>query len=287
MSKELDFIKKDTYFNEFLKKNNLSDEYLEKNLGKIIRVLQSRNMCNGCKSLEDCKQASSGERLSLTYDGVLFDEIEYCDFALCKQKKNILAKSYVYCDVPEDLITIDLNSVEYTKDQEQLYLKLAAILHKKTNKGLYIAGDLGVGKTYLCIALANSLVKNGEKVAFVKVSNFFKEMKSYIGGRSELIDRNINLLQTADCLVLDDIGSEAVSEFVRDDILLTILDYRMEHKLLTIFTSNLNKNDLVKHYTYDRKDNSNAMKAKRLVERIDILSENFVLSGKDMRREVC
>lgn len=284
MSKELDFIKNDEYIKEFAQKCNLSDEFLEKNSAKILRVLKSRNKCQGCRGLANCEQLSKGERLALHYDQILVDEIEYCDFALCKLKKQNLFKSYVYCDVPENLIDIDLNNVQYSKDQEQLYLMLSALLHKKTDKGLYIVGDLGVGKTYLTIALANSLVKNNEKVAFVKVSNFFNEMKAYISTRNEMIDININKLQKVDYLIFDDIGSEAVSEFVRDDILFRILDYRLEHKLTTIFTSNLNKSNLLKHYTYDRKDNSNLMNAKRLWERIDILADDFVLSGKNMRR---
>ena len=284
MSRELDLIKNDAYLNEFFKKNNLSDSFIEEHKAKILRVLNSRKMCEGCKGLYDCRQKSKGERLDLTYNGVLIDEIEYCPLAVNKLKKDNLSKSYLYCDVPENIIDIDLNNVQYTSDQEQLFLMLAAILHKKVNKGLYIVGDLGVGKTYLSVALANSLVKNNEKVAFVKVSNFFNEMKSYISNKNEMIDININKLQKADYLFLDDIGSETVSEFVRDDILFRILDYRLENKLTTIFTSNLNKSDLLKHYTYDRKDNSNLMNAKRLMERIDILADDYVLSGRNMRR---
>lgn len=284
MSKELEFIKNDPYMNELIRKYNLPDSFLEQNTAKILRVLKSRSMCNGCKGLYACGQKSPGERLDLTFDGVLIDEIEYCDYAVCKLKKENLSKSYLYCDVPENIIDIDLANVNYTDDQEQLYLKLAAIYAKKTDKGLYIVGDLGVGKTYLCVALANSLVKRNEKVAFVKVSNFFNEMKSYISTRNEMIDINVNKLQKASYLFLDDIGAEAVSEFVRDDILFRILDYRLENKLTTIFTSNLNKEDLLKHYTYDRKDNANLMNAKRLMERIDILAEDFTVSGKNMRR---
>jgi len=285
MNKDLDLVKNDLYIREFVDDNKLSEDEVASNIAKFLRVIKSRNLCNGCKGLDTCKQASVGERLALTYDGVCFDEIEYCNYALSEIKKKNLLKQYSYCDVSKELVNIDLNNVEYTKDQEQLYLKLAAILHKKANKGLYIAGDLGVGKTYLTVALANSLVKNGNKVAFVKVANFFNEMKSYISSKSDLIDININKLQKADYLFLDDIGSEAVSEFVRDDILFRVLDYRLEHKLITIFTSNLNKADLLKHYTVDRKDNSNMMNAKRLLERIDILSEDFTISGKNMRRE--
>lgn len=285
MNKDLELLMKNEYVNELVRRNNLSESFVEQHLGKILRVVKSRSKCDGCKGLYCCGQASPGERLDLSYDaGVLIDEVEYCDYAINKLKKENLSKSYLYCDVPENIIDVDLSNVNYTADQEQLYLRLAAILHKKNNKGLYVVGDLGVGKTYLCVALANSLVKNGEKVAFVKVSNFFNEMKSYISTRNEMIDININKLQKADYLFLDDIGSESVSEFVRDDILFRILDYRLENKLITVFTSNLNKDDLLKHYTYDRKDNSNLMNAKRLMERIDILAEDFTLSGKNMRR---
>ncbi len=284
MSKELDILKQDKYLNSFFEKNNLSDDYLENHKAKLMRILESRKLCEGCSGLHCCRQEGIGERLDVTYDEVLIEEVEYCDYALNKLKKNNLSKSYVYCDVPENIISIDLNNIDYTDDQKQLYLKLAAILHKKTNKGLYIVGDLGVGKTFLSAALANSLVKANEKVAFVKVSNFFNEMKSYIGSRSEMIDININKLKNVSYLFLDDIGAESVSDFVRDDILLPILDYRLENNKITIFTSNLNKSDLLKHYTYDRKDNSNLMSAKRLMERIDVLSEDYVLTGKNMRR---
>ena len=216
---------------------------------------------------------------------LLIQEIEYCPYALKVKAGESILRKYRYCDVPANLAHIDLSSVSYTEEQKQLYLLLAAILYEKREKGLYIYGDLGTGKTYLCTALANSLVKKGKKVAFVKVSNFFNEMKSYFSQEPDMIDRNISILKKAEYLFLDDIGSEAVSEFVRDDILFRVLDYRLENKLMTIFTSNLSKEELMKHYQYDRKEKSNLMNARRLMERIDILSDDYVLAGKNLRRE--
>ena len=278
--KEIDLIKNDEHLSGIIK----DDTFINEHLGTFLRVYESRHKCEGCKGLKECKQLSKGERLDLKYDGVLIEEIEYCEYALEKKNRESLLNRYAYCDVAKNLVDLDLKNVQYSEEQKDLYLKLASILCEKSNKGLYITGDLGVGKTYLCTALANSLVKEGKKVAFVKVSNFFNEMKSYIGNGSEMIDRNISILKKADYLFLDDIGSEAVSEFVRDDILFRILDYRLENNLITIFTSNLNKEELLKHYQYDRKEKSNLMNAKRLMERIDILTDNYVLSGPNMRR---
>lgn len=282
--KELDIVKNDPYFSELIKKNNLDDKYIIEHINSFLRVLESRNKCLNCKGLYMCNQRSKGQRLSLDYKNVLLEEIEYCEYSLRELKKKKLLNDYVYCDVPENLSEIDLDNVSYTKDQEELYALLLGLLHDKSDKGLYICGDLGVGKTYLCTALANSLVKNKKKVAFVKVSNFFNQMKADVINNSELVDKTINALKSSDYLILDDIGSEAVSAFVRDDILFRILDYRLENKLITIFTSNLNKDELLKHYQYDRKEKSNLMNAKRLVERIDILTDDYVLSGKNMRR---
>jgi primosomal protein DnaI len=275
-----EMIREDAYLSRFAE----DESFVQEHLGTFLRVLSSRKKCEGCQGLAQCSQPSVGERLCLSNDGALIEEIEYCDFALKARSSQSVLDRYMYCDVAKNLADLDLNNVRYAPEQKQLYLALAAILYEKSDRGLYICGDLGVGKTYLCTALANSLVKKGKKVAFVKVSNFFNEMKSYFGTASEMIDRNISILKNAGYLFLDDIGSETVSEFVRDDILFRILDHRMENSLITMFTSNLNKEELLKHYQYDRKEKSNLMNARRLLERIDILSDNFVLSGQNMRR---
>ena len=270
---------------EHLSKVSPSEAFVEKNLATFLKVYRERKLCENCEGLFECRQSTKGMRSDLRFDEVLIQEIEYCPYALKVKTGESILHKYRYCDVPANLAHIDLSSVSYTEEQKQLYLLLAAILYEKREKGLYIYGDLGTGKTYLCTALANSLVKKGKKIAFVKVSNFFNEMKSYFSQDPDMIDRNISILKKAEYLFLDDIGSEAVSEFVRDDILFRVLDYRLENKLMTIFTSNLSKEELMKHYQYDRKEKSNLMNARRLMERIDILSDDYVLAGKNLRRE--
>ncbi|MBR0420680.1 MAG: ATP-binding protein [Erysipelotrichaceae bacterium] len=283
--KDLQAVLNDEYINSFLKENNVSERYALDHLYTLERVSESRKKCESCKGLEECDQSSQGMRLALSYDGGFVEEVEYCPYAIKIVERRRLKNAYVYCDIADEMLDLRLESINYKEDQKKLYLLLAAILYKKSDKGLYICGDLGVGKTYLCSALANSLVLNKEKVAFVKVSNFFNEMKGFFNTDPSMIDVNINRLKKASYLFFDDIGSEAVSEFVRDDILFRILDYRLENKLITIFTSNLNKEELLKHYQYDRKEKANLMNAKRLMERIDILTDNYVLSGTDLRRE--
>lgn len=284
MMKDIDLIKENEYTASFIKENDISDEFIEDNFSLFKRVIDSLKLCKDCRGLVHCGQNTRGQRSVLNYLGTAVEEIELCPYAMVDVNKDSIAEKYVYCDVPEALLDITLENINYTEDQKQLYALLLGILHKKKNKGLYIVGDLGVGKTYLCCALANSLVKKNEKVAFVKVSNFFNDMKASLISNSELVDKTMNRLKKVDYLFLDDIGAESVSQFVRDDILFSILDYRLDHKLITIFTSNIDIQALYKHYQYDRNEKSNMMKAQRLLERIDILSDDYVLTGRNMRR---
>ena len=279
-------IRENKFINNFLNENHLDDSFVEAHSSVFNRVLRSLEKCANCKGLNECTQLSKGEHLTLTYKGTMIEEIEYCKYARKINETKDLKKKYVYCDVPEQLLNLDLNSISFTNTQKLLYVRYLELLHEKSNKGLYVYGDMGTGKTYLTIALANSLVKNNKRVAFVKVSDFFNSMKSHFSSdTSSILYKTIASLQKAEYLIFDDIGAESVSEFVRDDVLLRILEYRMENNLTTIFTSNLSKEDLLKHYQYDRREKSNLMKAKRLMERIDILSEDLVLTGEDLRRK--
>lgn len=280
----IDIIKKDPYLKKFISDNKLTDSFVESHLNVFSRVLESRNKCVKCKGLYTCSQCSVGERLDLRFDNTLIEEIEYCDYKKDVEKINALANSFVYSDIPDRFKGITLDNVTPEDDESKLFVALYDILEGKSDEGLYIVGDMGVGKTFLSIALANSLALKNEKVAFVKCSSFINELRRTIASDSSLYDSYMTNLQKVKYLFLDDIGSESVSTFSRDDVLFTLLDYRMENHLTTIFTSNLNKNDLIKHYQYDKKDNSSILRAKRLVERIDILGKDFVLTGTNKRR---
>lgn len=281
----LEVLLKDPYIKSFIKDNNLSESFVSSHINLFSGVYESRLKCINCKDLDLCLQKSKGERLSLACEKIVMQEIEYCPYMKDSLFASSLSNKYVYTDIPDSYANVNLNKIELLDDgQKQLCARLLAVLNKKSNKGLYIYGYLGVGKTYEAIALSNNLVLKGYKVAFVKVSNFINEVRKLVASDSDLFDSYMNKLKKVDYLFLDDIGSESVSSFSRDDVLFNILDYRMENKLTTFFTSNLSKEDLKEHYTFDKKDNGNLMMAERLLERIDILADDFVLVGDNKRK---
>ena len=284
-NKVINTIKENKELNEFIINNNLSDEFILKNINTFLDVLNSLNKCLNCQGLYMCNQKRVGEKDSLTYDGILIKEVEYCHYYLKQENKKDFINSFVYTDIPDRLIDLSFDDIELDNDYlKGLFVELNNILDGIRNKGLFIYGDLGVGKTYMSIALANELVKANKRVAFVKVATFINEMRRLVANDSYTFNKYMNDLSKADILFLDDIGSESVSSFSRDDILFTILEYRNDNNLMTIFTSNLTKNDLLKHYTYSKNDKSSTMLASRLIERIDNLSDDFCLKGENKRR---
>lgn len=275
-------IKQNEYLNDFITKNNLSNSFIMDNFSIFDMCLSSLDKCKKCKGLNGCEQSKKGEILGISIDPILNNDVHYCKYYEVEDLKNKLINSYVYSDIPSIHLGLNLKNISLDEDGvKALFINTYQLYEGKRTKGLYVYGDLGVGKTYMCIALANSLVLNNKKVAFIKTNNFVTEMANLNRIDPERFLKVLNSIKKADYVFLDDIGSEIVTEFVRDRLLIDLLDYRMENKLCTIFTSNLDKASLLKHYG---NNNSDSIKAKRIMERIDILADDFCLTGLNKRR---
>ena len=149
-------------------------------------------------------------------------------------------------------------------------------------KGLYLNGNFGCGKTYLISAMLNELAKNGKKVAIVYYPDFLRSLKESFGSYEEYKIK-FNQIKKAEYLLLDDIGADTVTEWSRDEILGTILQYRMEEKLPTFFTSNLTIEELEQHLSTTSKD-VDLVKARRIIERVKQLSENMTMISENKRK---
>lgn len=273
-------IKNDPNISKYIKNCNFSDTFIEENYNIFNNCFKSLEICKHCTGLNNCSQEKKGEFIGLTFNGILNNNAVCCPLLLKKEKVAKHVNSFVYSDIPYIHANINLSNIPIAEESlKQLYVMCNSIYTSKTNKGLYIYGDLGVGKTYMAIALANSLVDINKKVAFIKINDFANKMAQLIREDALEYESLLNTVKKADYLFIDDIGAETVSEFTRDRLLYNILDHRMENKLCTIFTSNYDKHSLYKHFVAQ-----NEMSAKRLMERIDILTDDYCLTGTNKRR---
>lgn len=100
--------------------------------------------------------------------------------------------------------------------------------------GIMFYGSFGVGKTHLAAAIANSMIGK-MSVLYISAPDLLTEIRSNMNrqGNSDRMD----LAKQAKLLILDDIGAEKPSEWVRET-LFVLINHRYEHKLSTIFTTN-------------------------------------------------
>ena len=84
-------------------------------------------------------------------------------------------------------------------------------------------------------------------------------------------------------LLIDDIGAESTTPWSRDEILMPILQYRMDSSLPTFFTSNCTLKELESHFS-NSKNGIEEVKARRIIERIKQLTEEIKLVSDNLRK---
>lgn len=116
--------------------------------------------------------------------------------------------------------------------------------------GLLFTGQVGNGKTYLACCIANALMQREQTVLFVVVPDLLDLIRAtYDHNKQPGTHSEQQLLDTArsvPMLILDDLGAHNYTEWTRNKIY-SILNYRLNHRLPVIITTNINLEDLEEH----------------------------------------
>ena len=198
-----------------------------------------------------------------------------------KRKNEKLIKSLY---VPKDILRASFDDIDTDERSDAIQKALAFVLNYKEGnpiKGLYFYGQFGVGKSYLLGAIANELAAKRIPSMIVYVPELFRELKSSIGDST--LNEKLEAIKKEPILMLDDIGAESMSSWVRDEILGPILQFRMLDNLPTFFTSNYDFQGLEHHLTYSQRGEEEKLKARRVMERIKYLAEPVRVTGKNRR----
>ena len=130
-------------------------------------------------------------------------------------------------------------------------------------------------------AIANELATLKVRSVVVFVPEFLREMKNSIQDQS--LNEKIDYVKKAPVLMLDDIGAETLSSWTRDEILGTILHYRMSEELPTFITSNFDYAGLEHHLAQSSRGDVEVVKAARIMERIKALTIPVQMDGVNRR----
>lgn len=113
-------------------------------------------------------------------------------------------------------------------------------------RGLRIHGRYGCGKTHLAAAIVNTMTSKGVPAMFVVTPDLLQSIRRGYDNpdAARTVQAIVDSARTIDILVLDDLGSEKPSDWVREQ-LFVLINARYEAELPTIITSNYSTADLV------------------------------------------
>ena len=220
------------------------------------------------------------------YEPILFNNEGFADVTyrataetLAKEADLSKKRRVRLIGMPKDVINISWDDVLLDDaNRIKAYQAVASFISDYPNqKGVYLYGQFGVGKSYMMAAMANELAGKGISTTLIHYPSFISESSGF----DELKTR-ANEVKKVDVLVLDDIGAESNNDWIRDNILQVILQYRMQENLATFFTSNLTMVELEQHLAMTKKGDE-TWPAKRVMERVHKLSDEYLLAGENRR----
>ncbi|MFC5604393.1 primosomal protein DnaI [Sporosarcina koreensis] len=270
--------------------NEIDRTIVNKSLGKLYEYTTASHHCDKCPNIEGCVNVMKGfePKLVMSQGYIDLDYIK-CPNKLVDDERRNISGMIDSMYMPKDVMEARLNNVDLEHDKSRIIVAEAAAQFfseisekgKLPERGLYIHGPFGTGKSFILGAIANELANLRIRTVVVYLPEFLREMKQSI--QNQTLNEKIDFVKKAEVLMLDDFGAESMSAWARDEVIGTILQYRMAEKLPTFFTSNFNYDELQHHLTYTQRGEQEEVKAARIMERIKTVAKPIQLKGKNRR----
>lgn len=273
----------DPNFKQIVKSLKLDPLELKKYTSQLQEAASSYSNCKSCKCLLDCKNKIEGFcYLPFNVNGVISFFYKPCKYKEANLSKNKYLNNIKFFNTPSYVKDASLDNIYKTdKNRFEVINALMDFLDNyessKPCKGLYLSGNFGCGKTYLISAIFNELAKHNYKSSIVFWPEFLRQ--AFYDDFKDKFD----YVKKVPLLLIDDIGAEGLTSYNRDEILCPLLQYRMDNNLATFFTSNLNLNELEMHLA-NSKSGVDSVKAKRIICRIEQLTNNLEMISKNLRK---
>ena len=277
---------KDLTFKKCIDDLNFSLEEVKKHTSTLKECVHEKKNCQNCASLLECKNKITGYCYTprIVSNSLQFN-YEACPYQLEILDRNKYLKNIYYFNLPKEIKEASMEKIEIgEKKRAEVITWLTQFIknYKEGNKqkGLYLHGNFGCGKTYLIAASFNELAKKDNRCAIVYWPEFLRDLKSSFDTDWQ---KKFDYMKQVPLLLIDDIGAENLTAWARDEILGPLLQYRMQDYKTTFFTSNLTLEELEQHLS-NSKTGVEIVKARRIIERIKQLTISQEMIGKNRRK---
>lgn len=272
----------------------LDDYTMKINMNRLYQYVTEYRSCSNCPGLESCPNDFTGHYTMITVESEngktnLYDQKVSCKKFIAQQSQDAVRSRIRSFYVDERALSEGYSSTEiFDKDLDRAkavdqvirYILLTKEEGLQKN-GLYLAGSFGTGKTFLMCYMLHELAKSGYSGAIVYMPDFAEDLKAMFQDPMKLKE-TIDALKDTDLLVFDDIGAENLNPWLRDHVMGSILNYRMNRKP-TFFTSNHDLNALEQHFSFTSKDGDEEFKGRRIMDRVRPFVEVILVNGYNKR----
>lgn len=267
------------YIHSFVVNNNLTYEQIEENALVFISTYLKQKKCVGCKKISSCKQDITGTYQILTFDGNHVG----IDTANCRHfnelQSNVI-KTQMIKTYGTSIIDYSWDDIYKNENRKQALERIGNSIASPTNKGLFLYGPCGCGKTVMLNFAAKMYADKNLKIVFAYYPDWIRRVRSFYGTNNA--EEMVEEFKTADVLFLDDFGIISLTNYLSDEILAPIFQARMEKKLKTYISSNLNYEQTVQ-YLSTIGDKFDIIRGTRAMERIKTLMEFVEVKDKSYR----
>jgi DNA replication protein DnaC len=253
--------------------NKYPEDKLSEYADAYLQGLEDRLAdCESCRDGSKCAGAAQphpGEYLGgYRADGDLV--FEHC----VKYQDYLLRQRLSAAGVGKRFLSCTFDSYKPATTDQGLALQLCQSYAKSlpSERGLMIAGPVGTGKTHLASAITRCAIEKGVETRFTQVPALLSQIRLAIGQNDEVAKSIVERCGDVPLLVLDDLGSERVTDWVREQIFL-IINSRYEEMLPTVVTTNDTLEELEKHV------------GQRIISRLMETCQGLILDGEDFRKE--
>jgi DNA replication protein DnaC len=217
--------------------------------------------------------------------------VQRCDCFRQARVDRLVAKAripsrYAHCELKSFYLSerLTTKSIEFAKLAAEAFVD---DFPSTPPVGLLFMGPQGVGKTHLAVGIIKALIKRkAVSCMFRAFPELLKEIQMSYSAISESSELSLlgPVLET-DVLVLDELGSQTPSTWVKDTVSY-VLNYRYSENKVTIFTTNyLDSEDPLstrKGISYSLRDRIGDQMRSRLYE----MCKTITMAGSDFRQNI-
>ena len=276
-------LKSDADVYESLKPLGLTNKDVRDNIGKLADYQEDFNICKNCPGFDKCPKNTKHISMYVYKDGTyLTTRSEPCKKYM---EKLVIDSKYLIADFPEEWKESVLKKLDLSENRRPLIKEFVNIAKGKSHRWLFVKGNRKVGKSYVLVTFANEFVALGlGPVAVISASKQLKEIADIAYTDKEGFNEAINVLSNVPLLIIDDFGQEYKNEFIRDQIVIPVLNERSHSEKVTFFSSEFSIKEIQQLYSIGK--NGGEIRGKQLGNLLtDMCEKEFDLTGASIYRK--